>query len=99
MVAQGIPPSPLKLASLHTQKAYAFLPVHDWMDDRAEKRVCTSHALPYSGDGDKRMDTSPQILRNIIQIAITAVIVLSVLGSFAGAMLLLHNDHRQQGQR
>jgi hypothetical protein len=45
------------------------------------------------------MDTSPQILRNIIQIAITAVIVLSVLGSFAGAMLLLRNDRRRQGQR
>jgi hypothetical protein len=68
------------------------------MNNRAEKRVYTLRALPYSDDGDKRMDPSPFTIRIIIQIVIAGVIMLSVLGSFAGAMLLLRNDRRRQDQ-
>lgn len=69
------------------------------MKDRAEKRVYTPRGLPYSENGDKRMESSPITIRIIIQIAIAGVILLSVLGSFASAMLLLRNDRRRQGQR
>lgn len=66
------------------------------MNDWAKMRVYTPRALPYSDGGDKRMDPSLVAIRITIQIAIAAVILLSVIGSLAGAMLLLRNDRRRQ---
>ena len=45
------------------------------------------------------MEPSPFTIRIIIQIAIAGVIMFSVLGSFASAMLLLRNDRRRQDLR